>query len=98
VNRELRRANAILKLASFPPGGARPPTEVMSEFIDQHRDCFGVERICKVLPVSPSTYFAHEARRADPILRSDRVKLDGRCAPRSVTREHRARWIMSIGS
>lgn len=46
------------------------------DFIDQHRDRFGVESICKVLPIGPSTYFAHAACRRDPHLRSDRAKRD----------------------
>jgi putative transposase len=36
----------------------------LTEFIDQHRDRFGVEPICEVLPIAPSTYFAHAACRA----------------------------------
>jgi transposase InsO family protein len=48
----------------------------LSDFIDQHRDRFGVEPICEVLPIAPSTYFAHTARRADPNLRSHRAKRD----------------------
>jgi hypothetical protein len=50
-------------------------------FIDQHRDRFGVEPICEVLPIAPSTYFAHAARRADPNLRSDRAKRDAVLIP-----------------
>ena len=46
------------------------------DFIDQHRERFGVEPICKVLPIAPSTYFAHAARRRDPDLRSTRAKRD----------------------
>ena len=42
----------------FLRGGTRPPTEVMVGYIDQHRDEFGVESICKVLQVAPSTYYA----------------------------------------
>jgi len=38
----------------------------MKAFIDEHRDAYGVEPICKVLPIAPSTYRAHAARRADP--------------------------------
>ncbi|HYN32735.1 MAG TPA: IS3 family transposase [Ilumatobacteraceae bacterium] len=70
-NRELRRANAILKSASgFLRGGTRPPTEVMVDYIDQHRDEFGVESICKVLQVAPSTYYA--AKRREPSARAIR--------------------------
>ena len=43
-NRELRRANAILKSASaFFAAEARPPTAVIVEFIDAHREEHGVE-------------------------------------------------------
>ena len=38
----------------------------MIAFIDEHRAVHGVEPICKVLPIAPSTYHAHAARRADP--------------------------------
>jgi putative transposase len=48
----------------------------MKAFIDEHRDQYGVEPICRVLPIAPSTYFAHVAKRANPDLRSDRTKRD----------------------
>ena len=48
----------------------------MKAFIDEHRDVYGVEPICKVLPIAPSTYFAHAARQAAPEKRSDRAKRD----------------------
>ena len=35
-------------------------------FIEDHRDVYGVESICKVLPIAPSTYYEHKARQADP--------------------------------
>ena len=38
----------------------------MIAFIDDHRQAYGVEPICKVLPIAPSTYHAHVAQRADP--------------------------------
>jgi putative transposase len=34
----------------------------MTRFIDGHRDRFGVEPICKVLQVAPSSYYAHNSR------------------------------------
>ncbi len=37
----------------------------MIAFIDDHRETYGVEPICRVLPIAPSTYHAHAARRAD---------------------------------
>jgi putative transposase len=36
----------------------------MIAFIDDHRGAYGVEPICKVLPIAPSTYHAHAAKRA----------------------------------
>src|SRR6185369_2138947 len=49
-NRELKRANEILKPSSqFLRGGAHPPTQEIVTFIDAHRDEFGVEPICTVL-------------------------------------------------
>jgi putative transposase len=48
----------------------------MVSFIDAHRDEYGVEPICSVLPIAPSTYYAHEARRAHPDLLSARAKRD----------------------
>ncbi|MGY4844062.1 IS3 family transposase [Kocuria sp. MNB10] len=61
--RELRRANAILRSASgFLRGGARPPTQQVVAYIDAHKGEYGVEPICKVLQVAPSTYYAAKTR------------------------------------
>ncbi|HSU97370.1 MAG TPA: IS3 family transposase [Gemmatimonadaceae bacterium] len=67
-NRELRTANEILRKASalFRTGGARPPIEAMIAFIDEHRDVYGIEPICRLLPIAPSTYYRHAGRRSDP--------------------------------
>jgi transposase InsO family protein len=48
----------------------------MIAFIDDHRQAHGVEPICKVLPIAPSTYHDHVARRADPSRWSARAKRD----------------------
>jgi len=48
----------------------------MKAFVDEHRDAYGVEPICKVLPIAPSTYHAHAAQRANPALRSARAKRE----------------------
>lgn len=48
----------------------------MIAVIDEHREVYGVEPICKVLPIAPSTYHDHVAKRRDPAKRSDRVKRD----------------------
>jgi putative transposase len=42
----------------------------MSAFIDEHRAVFGVEPICTVLQVAPSTYYAVKAREAAPSARA----------------------------
>ncbi|MCV2371412.1 IS3 family transposase [Roseateles oligotrophus] len=81
--KELRRANEILKLASafFGPGGARPPTQVLTNFIDEHRDTYEVEPICKVLQVAPSCYRRRAAHRRDPLKRCARAKRDEELVP-----------------
>ena len=48
----------------------------MIAFIDDHREAYGVEPICKVLPIAPSTYHAHAAKRRDPMKLSTRAKRD----------------------
>ena len=48
----------------------------MKAFIDEHRNDYGVEPMSRVLPIAPSTYFAHAAKKAHPDLRSERVKRD----------------------
>ena len=48
----------------------------MKMFIDAHRDEYGVEPICRVLPIAPSTYHSHVARRADPTTAPPRVRRD----------------------
>ena len=45
-------------------------------FIDSHRDDYGVEPICRVLPIAPSTYYAHAAQKRDPSLCSVRSRRD----------------------
>jgi putative transposase len=48
----------------------------MVTFIDQHRGLYGVEPICAVLPIAPSTYFRHQAHAQDPAMRSGRHRRD----------------------
>jgi transposase InsO family protein len=64
----------------------------MVEFIDSHRDVYGVEPMCQVLPIAPSTYHKHRARKLDPSLRSDRAKRDDDLRVRV-----RAAWKDSFG-
>ena len=53
----------------------------MVGFIDAHRDAHGVEPICNGLPIAPSTYYDHLARRADPARRSGRARRDEALRP-----------------
>jgi putative transposase len=48
----------------------------MIAFIDEHRAVHGVEPICRLLPIAPSTYYAHAARRADPAKLPARAQSD----------------------
>ena len=48
----------------------------MVAFIDDHRKAHGVEPICKILPIAPSTYHAHLAKRVDPLKLSERARRD----------------------
>jgi len=48
----------------------------MANYIDENKDRFGVEPICNVLPIAPSTYYEHKAKQRDPTRRSDREKRD----------------------
>jgi transposase InsO family protein len=48
----------------------------MIAVMDDHRATYGVEPICRVLPIAPSTYYDHVAKRADPAKRSARAKRD----------------------
>jgi putative transposase len=49
----------------------------MTSYIDEHRDTFGVEPICQVLAVAPSTYYAAKARPPSPrALRDEELKVD----------------------
>ena len=48
----------------------------MIAFIDDHREVHGVEPICRVLPIAPSTYHAHVAKRANPENLSARARRD----------------------
>jgi putative transposase len=77
-NRELWQANEIVRKASayFCQGGARPPVQAMTAFIDEHRDEYGVEPICRVLPIAPATYHESVTSRRDPSRLSPRVQRD----------------------
>ena len=48
----------------------------MIAFIDDHRPVYGVEPICRVLPIAPSNYYEHAARRRDPARLPARARRD----------------------
>jgi len=49
----------------------------MVTYVDEHKGRFGVELICKELPIAPSTYYTHRSVHDDPERRSPRAKRDG---------------------
>ncbi len=48
----------------------------MVAFIDEHREEYGVEPICEVVPIAPSTYYEHKACQIDPARQSERAQRD----------------------
>ncbi|MBK3392554.1 IS3 family transposase [Psychrobacter sp. M9-54-1] len=77
-NKELKQANEIIRKAAafFGPGGARPLTKIMIQFIDDHKNNYGVELICRVLPIAPSTYHRAKDLESYPEKRSLRSQHD----------------------
>jgi transposase InsO family protein len=53
----------------------------MIGFVDDHREVYGVEPICKILPIAPSTYRAQAARRRDPAKLPVRARRDAALMP-----------------
>ncbi len=53
----------------------------MVDFIDSHREAYGVESICRMLPIAPSTYYVHKEQAADPSRRSRRARRDAELGP-----------------
>ena len=53
----------------------------MRSFVDEHRDAFGVEPICRQLQIAPSGYRRHVALRRNPEQRSQRVRRDAVLVP-----------------
>jgi len=53
----------------------------LKAYIDQYRDTYGVEPICKILQIAPSCYWRHAAQMREPALRCDRAKHDDELIP-----------------
>ncbi len=50
--------------------------EAMTSFVDAYRDEYGVEPICRVIEIAPSTYHERARRRAKPETAPQRAKRD----------------------
>jgi putative transposase len=67
----------------------------MTRFIDRHRDRFGVEPICKVLEIAPSSYYAHNSRPPSArAVRDARLKVETK---RVLTTTSRSTALRSSG-
>jgi transposase InsO family protein len=64
----------------------------MVRFIDAHRSEYGVEPICEVLPIAPSTYHQHRSRADDPSRRPARQRRDD-----ELRAEVRRVWDENLG-
>src|SRR4051812_31708946 len=53
----------------------------MIAFLDAHREVYGVEPICRLLPIAPPTYYERAAHRADPARLPARAQRDVRFRP-----------------
>ena len=82
----------------------------MVSFIDQHRKAYGIEPMCAVLPIAPSTYYRCKDLQANPDKRSKRVKREeqlrieikrvwqenhGVYGARKVWKQLKREWIMT---
>jgi putative transposase len=48
----------------------------MVAFVDAHREAYGVEPICQLVPIAPATYYAQKRVQGDPTRRSRRAQRD----------------------
>ena len=72
---EETRTLPLHALRMVHPSGARPPGPQMITFIEEHREVYRVEPICRVLLIAPSTYYAHAAVAHDPGKASDQSTM-----------------------
>jgi putative transposase len=63
----------------------------MVRYIDEHKSRFGVEPICALLPIAPSTYYEEKARERDPARLPARVQRDAQLLP-MIHRVWRENW------
>ena len=48
----------------------------MIPFINAQRGAYGIQQICAVLPIAPSTHYEQKARQADPSRLPERARRD----------------------
>lgn len=77
----LRPLSRMFTCAAGQRDGTRPPTQAMIGFINDQRAVYGVESICRVLPIAPSTYYHRLACLADPSKASARHQRDTELRP-----------------
>jgi putative transposase len=63
----------------------------MVSFIDEHRVAYGVEPICRQLPIAPSVYYEHKRRQAEPDRVAARTRRDAELAT-EIARVHEANF------
>ena len=81
-NKELRRANEISKTAAAFFGAELDRRSQKIRHVDAHRDRFGVEPICRVLQVAPSSYYAAKGRQpCQRQVRDEALKSSAGCTP-----------------
>jgi len=63
----------------------------LKDYIDRHRDDYGLEPICRVLQMAPSCYWRHAARQRNPQLRTARAVRDASLMA-DIQRVWQANW------
>ncbi len=53
----------------------------MVDFVEENKAAYGVEPICEMLPIAPSTYYEQLRQRMDPTKRCERAKRDDELRP-----------------
>lgn len=92
--KELRRRqqDSLQDTCIFCVGGVLPPRQMVMAFIDASAKELGIEPICRELRVTPSSYYEHAARLADPsrrpfcARRDDDIRRQIKAGPRCQLR------------
>ena len=100
---EARQRDSAQGVGLFRPGGARPPTEVMVAFIDEHRGAYGVEPICSaaadrpvdVLRAAGSRRPIRRGARRGPRRDAELCAADPACLARELLRLRGAKDLAS---